>query len=157
MRFAGINRNDFTAGEGVCLTVYTQGCHFHCPGCHNPETHDFNGGKEFSMEDMNKIIQGINANDIKRDLAIQGGEPLAPENLFLTNLIIQEVRKVYPYIKVYLWTGYTLEQLKERDEPTLKQILDSINVIIDGPYKQEQRDITLKMRGSSNQRITYLR
>ncbi len=85
-----------------------------------------------------------------------GGEPLHPDNRFLTNLVISEVRKVYPEIKIYLWTGYHYEELVEKNEKILQNIFSNINVLVDGPFIQEQRDITLAMRGSRNQRIIEL-
>lgn len=157
MRYAGLIKNDFNAGPGVCVTFFTQGCPHHCPGCHNPETWDFNGGKEVTQEVIDEIIKAINHNGIMRSLAIMGGEPLCDENLFLTDLIIREVKKVYPYIKIYVWTGYEYKNLVNKEDSRLKDILNTINVLIDGPYIKELRDVTLQMRGSSNQNIIELR
>lgn len=153
MRYAGIIRNDVAAGQGVNVTFFVQGCDQHCPGCHNQQTWDFDGGYEFTQDTMNDIIDSLSANGVQRNLSIMGGEPLHPNNLFLTNLIIEEVRKKYPDIKIYLWTGYIYENLLERNEKLLQNILENINVLIDGPFIKEQRDITLAMRGSRNQRI----
>ena len=128
-----------------------------CPGCHNPQTWDFNGGKEFTSDILDKIIEGLHAYGIDHPFCILGGEPLCPENQFLTRLVIETVRKRSPATPIYVWTGYTLEQLKEMPSPHLAAILSSIDFLIDGPYKQELRDITLPMRGSSNQRIIDMR
>lgn len=157
MRYAGIIRNDVAAGQGVNVTFFVQGCEQHCPGCHNQQTWDFNGGYEFTQDTMNDIINSLSANGVQRNLSIMGGEPLHPNNLFLTNLIIEEVKKVYPNIKIYLWTGYIYENLLERNEKLLQNILENIDVLIDGPFIKEQRDITLAMRGSRNQRIINLK
>ena len=157
MRYAGIIKNDVAAGQGVCVTFFTQGCDQHCPGCHNPQTWDFNGGYEFTQETMDKIIQALKANGVQRNFCIMGGEPLHENNLFLTNLVINEVRKVYPDIKIYVWTGYIYENLVEKKEKLLQNILNNIDVLIDGPFIREQRDITLPMRGSRNQRIINLK
>lgn len=157
MRYAGIIKNDVAAGEGVCVTFFVQGCEQHCEGCHNPETWDFNGGYEFTQETLDNIITSLKANGVQRNFCIMGGEPLHKDNLFLTNLIITEVRKVYPDIKIYLWTGYTYETLLEKHEKLLQNILDNINVLIDGPFILAQRDITLPMRGSRNQRVIELK
>lgn len=92
MRYAGLIKNDLAAAPGICLTFFVQGCPFRCPGCHNPESWDFDGGKEFTPEVLDEIISGLTANNINRPLCIMGGEPLCPENLFLTTLIIKEVR-----------------------------------------------------------------
>ena len=157
MRYAGIIKNDVAAGKGVNVTFFTQGCEQHCPGCHNPETWDFEGGYEFTPQTLENIIKALTANGVQRNLSIMGGEPLHPHNLFLTNLIITEVRKVYPDIKIYLWTGYVYETLVEKHEKLLQNILQNIDVLIDGPFIKEQRDITLEMRGSTNQRIINLK
>ena len=157
MKYAGIIRNDVAAGQGVNVTFFVQGCEQHCPGCHNQQTWDFNGGYEFTQDTMNDIINSLSANGVQRNLSIMGGEPLHPNNLFLTNLIIEEVKKVYPNIKIYLWTGYIYENLLERNEKLLQNILENIDVLIDGPFIKEQRDITLAMRGSRNQRVIDLK
>ena len=86
-----------------------------------------------------------------------GGEPLHPQNIFLTDLIITEVKKQYPDIKIYLWTGYTYKELLDRHEKLLYNILENINVLIDGPFIQAERDITLSMRGSRNQNVIVLK
>ena len=106
---------------------------------------------------MDSILQGLTANGVHRSLCIMGGEPLCEENLFLTQMVINEVKRALPDTKIYLWTGYVLEDLEKRTDNRTAAILSSIDCIIDGPYKQELRDITLPMRGSSNQRITYLK
>lgn len=158
MRYAGIIKNDIAAGEGVNVSFFTQGCHFHCMGCHNPQTWDFSGGKEFTAEVLNELLEAINANGVQRNLSIMGGEPLCSENVFLVDMIILEVKKLYPDIQIYLWTGYTYEELLERlDEPKIEQILDNIDYLIDGRFEIEKRDITLPMRGSSNQRILNMK
>ena len=129
----------------------------HCPGCHNPETWDFDGGYEFTQDTINSIINALNANGVQRNLCIMGGEPLHERNQFLVQLLIQEVKKVYPDIKIYLWTGYLYEDLIAKHEKILQNILQEIDVLIDGPFIKEQRDITLEMRGSKNQRIINLK
>ena len=157
MRYAGIIRNDVAAGQGVCVTFFVQGCNIHCPGCHNPQTWDFNGGYEFTQDTLDTIIKALKANGVQRNFCIMGGEPLNENNRFLTNLVITEVRKIYPDIKIYLWTGYHYEDLVAKNEKILQNIFDNINVLIDGPFIKEQRDITLAMRGSRNQRIIKLK
>ena len=157
MRYAGIIKNDVAAGQGVCVTFFVQGCSQHCPGCHNPQTWDFNGGYEFTQDTMNNIIKALNANGVQRNFCVMGGEPLHPDNLFLTNLVISEVRKKYPDIKIYVWTGYLYEDLLAKQEKLLQNIFSNIDFVIDGPFIKEQRDITLPMRGSKNQRIIELK
>lgn len=157
MQYAGLIKNDIAAGEGVNVNFFTQGCPFHCKGCHNPQTWDFAGGKEFTPETLEDIIQSISANGVQRNFSIMGGEPLCPENIFLVSMIILKVREIYPDIKIYLWTGYTYEELLTRLEPKIQVILDNIDYLIDGPFILEQRDITLPMRGSANQRILNMK
>ena len=157
MRYASINFNDITAAPGLCVTVFLQGCPHHCPGCHNPTTWDFNGGEEFTAETMTEIIEGLNAQNIQRNLCIMGGEPLAPQNTFLTNMIINEVKARYSDIKIYVWTGYTYEEIQLLCDSHVKHILEQADYLIDGRYIEELRDITLEMRGSSNQRIIDLK
>ena len=152
MRYAGLIKNDLAAGPGICVTFFTQGCPHHCHGCHNPETWAFDGGQEFYPDLIKEIAEALTANGIKRNFCIMGGEPLCPENEFLTMLLITEVRNKVPDVPIYIWTGYTLEELMTKGD-RVRTILKSINFLIDGLYKEELRDTTLHMRGSSNQRI----
>ena len=156
MRYAGLNKNDFTAAPGVSVSFFTQGCPFHCPGCHNPETWNFDGGKEFTPQLLDEIIEALTANGINRSLAIMGGEPLCEENEFLTLLVISQVKEKLPETKIYVWTGFLYEDLLKKSSPHLQKILAETDVLIDGPYVESLRDITLPMRGSSNQRIINL-
>lgn len=151
MRYAGIIENDVVNGEGICLSYWTQGCPHKCDGCHNPETWNFNGGKEDSKENiLNKILTLLNKNNIHRNLSILGGEPLCDENIDFTMEILKQVKQKYPSIKTFVWTGYTYEELCKLYKNI---IFDNIDVLIDGKYDKNQRDITLKLRGSKNQRI----
>ena len=156
MRWAGIIKNDVAAGPGVCVSVFVQGCPIHCPGCHNPETWAFDGGKEFTPDDLNMIIDALQANGVHRNLCIMGGEPMCTENTFLTLLIIKTVKERLPNTKVYIWTGFTIEYLETMHDIRIQQILELSDCLIDGPYLQKERDITLPMRGSRNQRIIPL-
>lgn len=158
MRYAGIIYDDTAAAPGLCLSFYVQGCDFHCLGCHNPQTWDFDGGYEFTAETMNHILDGIKRNGITRSFAVLGGEPLAPNNVFLTAMVVHNVREAYPEIPIWIWTGYTMDQLQDRgtSHPQLALILKDADVIIDGQFDQEKRDISLAHRGSSNQCIWVL-
>lgn len=156
MRIAGIDYNDTAAAPGISLTVYVSGCEHRCPGCHNPEAWDFNYGEELSVEIMNKILNGLTANNILRTLCIMGGEPLHPKNREAVGDIISNVKERFPDIEIWVWTGYLYEDLLMEYNPILSYIFNKVDVLVDGPYIQEQRDITLKARGSRNQRIIYL-
>jgi anaerobic ribonucleoside-triphosphate reductase activating protein len=157
MRYAGINYNDMCAAPGVSVTLFTQGCPHHCEGCHNPETWDFDGGKEFTPDVLRKIVDGLTHNEVKRNFCIMGGEPLCEQNTLLTLMTIQYVKQRLSEIKIYLWTGYYYEQLLKSSDPKIPLILKEIDVLIDGPFIKSLRDVTLKMRGSSNQNIIDLK
>ena len=157
MRYSGLIRNDLAAAPGISVTFFTQGCPHRCKGCHNPETWDFHGGKEFTPKVLGEIYEALRANDLKRNFCIMGGEPLCEENLLLTLMVLTEVKNHFPDIKVYLWTGYYYDELKKRTDSKINLILEKVDVLIDGPYEEALRDITLKMRGSSNQNIIELK
>ena len=154
-RYAGLITNDFANGTGTCVSFWTQGCPHHCPSCQNPETWDFQGGEEVPTDIRGQIIKAICANGITRNFSVLGGEPLCDENLDEVDKIITGVRTAYPQIKIFVWTGYVLEQLKEKKNDKINHILSQIDVLIDGPFIQAERDITLELRGSRNQRILY--
>lgn len=132
-----------------------QGCPHHCPGCFNPETWDFDGGKELPTDIRGQIIKAICANGITRNFSVLGGEPLCDENVVEVENIILGVRAAFPNIKIFVWTGYVLSQLLLKNNPHINNILDHIDVLIDGPFIKSQKDLTLKLRGSKNQRILY--
>ena len=149
MKFIKIKDNDIANGVGVTMSLWTQGCPHHCKGCFNVETWDFNKGKEFTESDLKYIFDNINKNNIDRDLSILGGEPLCPQNLEGVINLCKEFKSVYPNKKIFLWTGYTLEEFNEIQ----KSILNHIDVIVDGKFIEEKRNLSLKFRGSTNQRV----
>lgn len=159
IRYSTINPNDIVNGEGICVSFWVQGCSKQpkCAGCHNPELWSFEGGQEFTSQTLEELKQAISANGIHRNLSLLGGESLCPENLFLSTLVIREIKQTYPNIKIYVWTGYTLEELLERNDPYIKYILETADFLIDGPYIAEQRNITLHLKGSENQRVWNLK
>ena len=156
MKYAGIIKNDMSAAPGVSVSFFTQGCPHRCRGCHNPETWDFEKGKEFTNDTLNDIITALTANGIERSLAIMGGEPLCQENSFLTYLVIKTIKEKLPNTKIYIWTGYYYEDLLAKRDSRIAQILELTDVLIDGPYVEALRNITLPMRGSSNQSVIDL-
>ena len=149
MRFIKIKDNDIANGVGITMSLWTQGCPHHCKGCFNMETWDFNKGKEFTELDLKYIFDNINKNDIHRDLSILGGEPLCPQNIEGVINLCKEFKKIYPNKKIYIWTGYTLEEFND----TQKSILKYIDVIVDGKFIEKKRNLSLKLRGSENQRV----
>lgn len=150
VKLSTINKNDFINGEGVSVSLWMQGCPHRCPGCHNPELWNYNGGVEKTIDEVLKeIYAAISANNIQRNFSVLGGEPLCPENIEDVIQIIKNVKASFPNIKVFIWTGYNLDELKN------KEIFEYTDVLITGRYIQALRDITLKWRGSSNQKILY--
>ncbi len=153
MKIAAINKNDFINGEGVSVSVWIQGCPHHCKGCHNPEQWDFNGGEYINnWKLIDEVSEAITANGIQRNLSILGGEPFAPQNVNDTYQLLWHIKEKFPSIKTFVWTGYTLKQLQEMYE---QELLENVDVLIDGRFELSKRDITLKLRGSSNQCILY--
>lgn len=154
-KYAGLITNDFANGTGTCVSFWTQGCPHRCTECHNPETWDFDGGKELPADIRGQIIKAICANNIIRNFSVLGGEPLCEQNLNEVDKIITSVRIAYPQIKIFVWTGYILEDLIQQNDTRINHILSQIDVLIDGPFIEKERDITLELRGSKNQRILY--
>lgn len=157
MKYAGVYYNDFSAAPGVSVTFFTQGCPHHCPQCHNPDTWDYDGGIDFDSKIIDEIIQRLDENDIKRNFCLMGGEPLCPENIFLSYLIVSNIKNKKPDTPIYIWTGYKYEKLLERNDKKLNLILEMADYLIDGPYIERLKDLTLPLRGSSNQRIIDLK
>ena len=155
---AGVYYNDTAAAPGMCVSVYFSGCPFHCPGCHNPEAQDYSYGEPYTEKYKQKIIDSLNKNGVPRKLCILGGEPLCDENLEAVYDLMLSVKENDLTVPIYIWTGYTFEQLLERSNQsiTLQKIFSLTYCIIDGLYEEDKRDVTLHMRGSSNQRIIHL-
>ena len=155
-RLAKINWNDATNGEGVCVSIFVQGCPYHCPGCFNQETWNPEGGQPINFpEFIRELIDKIQENGVERGLSFLGGEPLVSYNLEFVDKVTTIIKAIYPTTPVYIWTGGLFENHLEeaKHNPTLAHILSLTDVMIDGPYVQEKRDITLYLRGSSNQRV----
>ena len=155
-KIAGIYWDDTAAAPGISLSVYFSGCHFHCPGCHNPEAQDFNYGRDYDLDVRQEIMQKLNKNGVMRTLSILGGEPLNEENIGDVLNLISWCKLDYPDLKIYVWTGYTIEELEARDDDDVRAVLKNITCLIDGRYEQDKRDTTLALRGSSNQRIIMM-
>jgi len=150
MKIAGLIRNDVVNGYDVCVSVWVQGCPFHCDGCHNPQTWSFGTGIEVEEDAfIEEVIAAIGENGINRNLSLLGGEPLCEQNYVFVKKLINDVKKQYPDIKIFIWTGYKWEDLT-REQLRVVVLADSI---IDGQFELRKRDITLPFRGSSNQRI----
>lgn len=151
MRYAGLKENDIVDGEGVCVSFWLQGCCHMCKGCHNPDTWDLNGGLELPNTYIDDIINLLSKNGIHRNLSILGGEPCLPSNVSIVLPLLKKVRTALHSVKIYLWSGYTYKQLLGRDDT--KELLQYVDVLIDGKFELAHRDITLRFRGSPNQRV----
>ena len=158
MRIAGLKLNDCIDGEGISVSLWTQGCPHRCKGCHNPETWDFNGGYEDEANNIRgQIVKALSANNTQRNFSILGGEPLCEQNKENVLTILSSVRVAYPHIKIFLWTGYTYEELESWNDATINNILSKVDILIDGPFIEEKRDLSLWLRGSLNQRVIDLK
>lgn len=155
MRYAQILPFEVCNGEGIGCSLFTQGCRFNCKGCFNQETWDINGGKKLTKEIDDKFFEIIDKPYIKR-VSILGGEPLIEENLSYLYHLITTIKKIYPDKKIWLYTGYTFDELMSEhiymnDDRQL--ILKYCDVLVEGRFIESKKDITLKFRGSSNQNI----
>ena len=148
MKYAQIREMDVTNGNGIGVTLFTQGCPYHCKNCFNPETWDFNKGTEWTKETEDKIIDLLKPDYIKR-LTILGGEPLIERNREPLNKLLKRVKELYKNKKIWLYTGAEFEKIKDEYIDVLKYV----DIVVDDKYIDELRDIKLKFRGSSNQRI----
>lgn len=167
MRYSSMRNLDISNGEGVGVSLFVQGCNFHCKNCFNSDTWDFNGGKEWTEETKNKFLKLIDRPYIKR-ISFLGGECLAEQNLDEVLSLIQEIRDSFPEKTIWLYTGFewnqimnikvtqpifSYEDLESKIQNVLKRqkIIKMCDVLIDGRYIDEQKDLTLKWKGSKNQ------
>ncbi len=150
MKYAKIRKMDISNGEGVRVSLFVQGCSFHCKNCFNQETWDFNGGKEFTTAEIQKIIELANK-DYIAGLSVLGGEPLHNNNVNEVFHIVATFKEKFPNKDIWLWTGFKFEDAIK--DSKRKFILRNIDVLIDGQFEEDKKDLTLKWRGSSNQRV----
>lgn len=148
IRLAGIVRESIVDGPGIRFTVFCQGCPHACEGCHNPETHDFAGGKDVSID---RLLEEIDKDKLLAGVTFSGGEPFCQPEAF-----VELGRKVKERgLNITVFSGYTLEQLEEMavQRAEISELLELTDILIDGPFIKDQRDLTLQFRGSSNQRV----
>ena len=146
MRYNKIRKMDISNGPGVRVSIFLQGCAFKCKNCFNPETHDFNGGLEFNQDVVNQVLELANKDHIA-GLSILGGEPMHPKNIGATKMLAKAFKEKYPDKTVWVWSGFLFENLKDKD------VLNYIDVLVDGQFVDELRDPMLHWKGSSNQRV----
>lgn len=149
MKYAKIKDNDVANGMGITMSVWTQGCPHHCKGCFNEETWNFEDGEEFTKTQLQYILDNIDKNGVKRNLSILGGEPLCPESVDGVLELCKEFKRSYPNKKIYLWSGYLYNEFNDIQ----KKVMEYIDILVDGPFQIENKNLSLTLRGSSNQRI----
>lgn len=147
MRYHKIRKMDISNGPGVRVSIFMQGCTFHCPNCFNPETHDFEGGKPLTEETIEQVLN-LCALDHIVGLSILGGEPLHPRNIEGTTKLAKAFKERFPQKNLWVWTGYLFDRDLQGQE-----VLQYIDVLVDGLYIEALHDFRLKWRGSQNQRV----
>lgn len=144
IRISDIVHESIVDGTGIRYVIFTQGCLHNCDGCHNPDTHDLNAGTQVNIDE---VVAAVSADPLLDGVTFSGGEPFLQANALVA--LSREIKRLGKNIWAY--SGYTFEQLMDDEEKT--RLLKNIDVLVDGLYVQELRDLTLKFRGSSNQRV----
>lgn len=160
MNYGDIKRIDVANGPGIRVSLFVSGCTHHCKGCFNPETWDFNFGKFFSDKEEDLIIEYLKPSYIK-GLSLLGGEPFEYSNQQCLLPLLRRVRAVYPEKDIWCYTGYDFEKDIKGSMmvkwPETREILNYIDILVDGEFVEEKKDLALRFRGSSNQRIINVR
>ena len=149
LRIAGTVSDSIVDGPGVRYVIFTQGCPHHCPGCHNPETHDFQAGYDADVE---QILSEIEKNPLISGVTFSGGDPICQADALLP--LAEEVKKMGKHLMIY--TGYLYEDIWKMKNPSVEKLLNFADVLVDGPFLQEEKNLTLSYRGSENQRVIDL-
>lgn len=147
MNYHKIEKTSIVNGTGIRVVLWVSGCSLHCKGCHNPETWHFNSGKPFNLESKNELFEALNKPYIK-GITFSGGNPL--DNFAEVFALCKDIKEKFPTKDIWLYSGYTYEEIKPK---VMGMILEYVDVLVDGKYIEEERDITLKWRGSRNQRV----
>lgn len=158
MRYANITTYDINNGPGFRVSFFVQGCPIHCDGCFNQIAWDPDGGKAYTNETLLELMKQLDDPHIS-GLSILGGEPLAPYNIFWIAALCGLAKSQYPNKTIWLWSGYDFDVIKKMAENNwnMQFILDSCDVLVTGPFKKEEKDLSLPWRGSRNQEIHYLK
>ncbi|MCD7727516.1 MAG: anaerobic ribonucleoside-triphosphate reductase activating protein [Ruminococcus sp.] len=157
MNYGSIKKCDVANGPGVRVSLFVSGCTHHCKGCFNPETWDFNYGKEFDSSAENRILELL-IPDYIEGFSLLGGEPFEPQNQPTLTLLLRKIKKRFPEKKIWCYSGYTLDKdilnkdSKIRTEYT-DEMIGYIDVLVDGEFKEELKNLNIKFRGSENQRL----
>ena len=158
MNYATIKWTDIANGEGVRISLFVSGCTHRCKNCFNEIAWDFNYGEVFDQTVENKILKELESGFIA-GLSLLGGEPLEPQNQMVLYPFIQKVKERFPKKTIWCYTGFVFDEKtctlmqKEKNTPITKELLSLFDVLVDGPFVEELKDIRLKFRGSSNQRV----
>jgi anaerobic ribonucleoside-triphosphate reductase activating protein len=160
MNYHKIEKTSVANGTGIRVVLWVSGCSLHCKGCHNPETWSLNSGKPFDEEAKKELFDALDKPYIQ-GITLSGGHPLEDENAEEVYLLTKEIKERFPDKDIWLYTGYTLEQIfpsvatdnLDVNRFYKQEIIKMCDVVVDGKYIEELRDITLKWRGSSNQRV----
>ena len=147
MRYNKIRKMDISNGPGIRVSIFMQGCTFNCKNCFNPETHDFNGGKEFTDDTIEQVLKLCDNDNIK-GLSILGGEPMHPKNIEGTTALAKAFKNKFPNKSLWAWTGFEFDKSLQG-----KEVLNYLDVLVDGQYVDEKRNPKLDWRGSGNQRV----
>lgn len=154
MRYSQIKLNDIAnTDSGINISVWSQGCPHYCEECFNKETWEFNKGEIYSNKTFDYICNNINSYGVNRNLSILGGEPLCNQNVLGILSLCKSFKEKYPNKKIYLWTGYKIEDFNKEQ----LKILPFIDFLIDGRFEKDKKDLNLKLRGSTNQRLINVR
>lgn len=156
MHYGRIKTFDVANGEGIRVSIFVSGCRNHCPECFNEETWEFEFGTPFTSSTVNSIIRELMPKKV-RGLSILGGEPLEPENQHGILHLVSRVKGEYPEKTIWLYTGFTWEELHDNNcrahTSLLPHILEQVDVLVDGRFESDKKDLRLRFRGSTNQRI----
>lgn len=160
MNYATIKKYDIANGPGVRVSLYVSGCRNHCKNCFNPETWDFGYGKPFTKETEDEIIKAMEPDYIE-GFTLLGGDPFEPENQIALAPFLERLRKVYPTKSFWCFTGYDYEAElltgKQGDLDRVMRMLNCLDVLVDGRFVENLKDLNLRFRGSSNQRIILVK
>ena len=155
MNYASIKKRDIANGKGVRVSLFVSGCTHHCPDCFNSETWDFNYGKPFTDDTINEILLALGPDYIE-GLSLLGGEPFEPQNQAGLLQLVRKFKSEYPNKNIWCYTGYLFENIlngKVGDKPTANELLSYIDILVDGRFVKDLKNLSLKFKGSSNQRI----
>lgn len=155
MHYGNIKKFDIADGIGVRVSLFVSGCTHHCEGCFQPETWNFDYGNLFTIDTQNEIIDALSPDYID-GLTLLGGEPFEPENQKVLLPFLKKIKELLPHKTIWAYSGYTFEELSQNSRARCEftdEILSMLDVLVDGEFKQDLKNISLKFRGSSNQRV----